>query len=242
MRHSSTRSINSIENLSSQIERDRIYHFQRYQSSNEGDIDIMLRTSRPYSQMEFNRSESSRQEMNNSCEFIPASNMIRHETLFHGIPLYIDRNVTLTNLMIDQSKQLTWLLSGLAKQVFHMSASAMHLFRDIDSGKYTYQMMRIDFLIFLFSARIAFNSNGSLFFNLRYFEQVFADDLRFHLPNASSSIPIVRTLVNFYFIVACHELAHNIDSSHDLNFINHLERVLVKFMDAKEAFLFRFSF
>jgi hypothetical protein len=103
-------------------------------------------------------------------------------------------------------------------------------------------MIRYNVLIFLFSARIAFNSNGALFFNLRYFEQVFADDLRLHLPNASSSIPIVRKILNFYFTVVCHELSHNMDSSHDLNFINRLERVLVKFMDAKEAFLSNFSF
>ena len=136
MRQSSTRSIDSIENLSSQVERNRIYHFGRHQSLNEADIDAMIQTSRPYSQMEFNRSEYSRHETNNLCEFVPASNMIRYETLLHGIPLYIDRNVTLTNLMIDQGKQLAWLLSDLAKQVFHMSESVMHLFRDVDSGKY----------------------------------------------------------------------------------------------------------
>ena len=61
-------------------------------------------------------------------------------------------------------------------------------------------------------------------------------------PNVSSSVPIVCTIVNFYYIVTCHELAHNIDSNHDLNFINRFERVLVKFMDTKEAFLSKFSF
>jgi len=98
------------------------------------------------------------------------------------------------------------------------------------------------FPIFVFLAHIAFNSNGALFFNLRYFEQVFADDLRSHLPNTSSSIPIVRRILNFYFIVTCHELAHNIDSNHDLKFLNRLQNVLVKFMDAKETFLFKFTF
>lgn len=91
-------------------------------------------------------------------------------------------------------------------------------------------------------ARIAFNNNGALFFNLRYFEQAHADSLRLHLPNASSSVPIVRTIVNFYFTAACHELAHNLDASHNLNFINRFEGVLVKFMDAKETFLTEFLF
>ena len=136
MRDPYTRSINSRENLSSRVERDRIYHFGRHQSSNEVDIDAMIRTSRPYLQEEFNRSEYLKQEINSLCEFVPTSNMIRHETLLHGLPLYVDRNVTLTNQMIDQGKQLAWLLSSLAKQVFRMSESVMHLFRDIDSGKH----------------------------------------------------------------------------------------------------------
>lgn len=104
------------------------------------------------------------------------------------------------------------------------------------------QFQFIDSFFFV-SARIAFNSNGSLFFNLRYFEQVYAEELKSSLPHAASSTaPIVRHLVNFYYMVACHELAHNIDTNHDLNFINRLERVSVRFMDAKDAFLIKFSF
>ncbi|CAF3745431.1 unnamed protein product [Rotaria sp. Silwood1] len=206
------------------IERDRINHFGRYKSSDEADIRAMIRTSRPYSSTEFNQSEYSRNESNNSCEFVPVSNMIHYDHLLHGISLYIDQNVTLTDTMIDHGKQLAWLLSGLAKDVFNMSVQTIHLFLDIDS------------------ARIAFNSHGALFFNLRYFEQVFADDLKPYLHNTSSSIPIVRSVVNFYFMVACHELSHNIDSSHDLNFINRLERVSVRFMNAKDVFLSKFFF
>jgi hypothetical protein len=200
----------------------------------------MIETSRPYSQKQFSQSEQSKIETNNSCEFIPASNMIRYEQMFNQIPLYIDQNVTITNLMINQSKYLSWLLSGLAKQVFNMSVQTMHLFRDIDSGK---EILFYSIKCFnWFLARIAFNSNGSLFFNLRYFEQVFWDDLQPHLSNNSSAIPIVRTIVHFYFIVTCHELSHNIDSNHDLNFLNRFERVCVTFMDAKDSFLVNFSF
>ncbi|CAF4359301.1 unnamed protein product, partial [Adineta steineri] len=94
------------------------------------------------------------------------------------------------------------------------------------------------------SARIAFNSGGSLFFNLRYFEQVYWDDLKSSIANnsSSSSNPVIRRIVNFYFMVTCHELSHNIDSNHDLNFINRLERVSVRFMDAKDAFISTFYF
>jgi hypothetical protein len=43
-------------------------------------------------------------------------------------------------------------------------------------------------------------------------------------------------------MVTCHELSHNTDSNHDLNFINRLEKVSVKFIDAKDTFLSKFSF
>lgn len=43
-------------------------------------------------------------------------------------------------------------------------------------------------------------------------------------------------------MVTCHELTHNIHLNHDLNFINRLENVSVKFMDKKDEFISKFSF
>ena len=125
---------NPISKTSSTVERDRIHNFGQYKSSDDNDINRMIGHSRPYSGKEFNQSEHSINEINNSCEFVPSSNMIRYSSLLNGIPLYIDMNVTLTNLMIEQGKQLSYLLCGLAKEVFNISIETMHLFRDIDSG------------------------------------------------------------------------------------------------------------
>ncbi|CAF4397636.1 unnamed protein product, partial [Adineta steineri] len=122
-----------IEKYSSNIERNCIDDFREHQSLNKIDINQMLKTSRSYFQNEFHQSECSRQENNNLCEYVPSSNMIRHETLFHNIPLYIDENVRITNTMIKQGKQLAYLLSSLATHVFHISQSVIHLFRDINS-------------------------------------------------------------------------------------------------------------
>jgi len=36
--------------------------------------------------------------------------------------------------MIEQGRQLAFLLSSLAQQVFHLPLQSIHLFRDIDSG------------------------------------------------------------------------------------------------------------
>ena len=132
---SSSNGNNQRENLESAIEINRVNNFGLYKSSDENDISRMISTSRPYSGREFNQVESSRQETNNSCEFVPSSNMIRHETLLHGLALFIDQNVQLTSEMLDQGKQLAFLLSSLASEVFLLSVQTMHLFRDIDSGK-----------------------------------------------------------------------------------------------------------
>ena len=93
-------------------------------------------------------------------------------------------------------------------------------------------------------AIIAFNSNGSIFYNLRYFEQIYADKLKQNLQVATSSLllePIEHEIVNFYFIVTCHELAHNVEHDHNRNFANCLEDLAVQYMSKKERFLERFS-
>ncbi|CAF0929175.1 unnamed protein product, partial [Didymodactylos carnosus] len=147
-------STDNVQHIESTVERDRMKNFRRHQLEDDTDMRTMIRTSRPYVHSEFNQPEYSRNESNNSCEAVPAANMIRYKDQFYLIPLYVDRNVTLTDTMIDQAKQLAWVLAGLSTCVFKMPVETMHLFRDIDS------------------ARIAFNSNGALFFNLRYFEQM----------------------------------------------------------------------
>ena len=103
-------------------------------------------------------------------------------------------------------------------------------------------LVHTDALPFSYLARIAFNDRRALFFNLRYFEQVFAEQVQPYLHVTSPSVPILHTIVNFYFILTCHELAHNLEMAHNSNFINHLETIAVKFMTEKDLFLERFSF
>ncbi|CAF1549296.1 unnamed protein product [Adineta ricciae] len=203
----------TIEKHSSNIERTGISDF----GESPIDVDQLTQPGRSYSENEFQHPEYSKYENNNLCEYVPPSNMIRHPILFHNIALYIDKNVHVTDLMIKQGEQFAYILSSLAQQVFHMSVSVVHLFRDINS------------------ARIAFNNNGALFFNLRYFEQVFASDL-------AKNHSVIRPIMNFYFLIFCHELTHNIHVNHDLNFLHYFQRVIVKFMDDKENFLSTFSF
>ena len=85
----------------------------------------MISLSRPYSKTQFNQSQTTRQEINNSCEFIPESSMICYQ------------NLQLTDFIIEQGKILSFLLSSLATQVFNLPIQTIHLFRDdIHSGMY----------------------------------------------------------------------------------------------------------
>lgn len=52
----------------------------------------------------------------------------------------------------------------------------------------------------------------------------------------------VREVVNFYYVTFCHELAHNIVSEHDEEFVSELQKAVLYFMDPKDLFLQKFSF
>lgn len=92
----------------------------------------------------------------------------------------------------------------------------------------------------IFLDKIAFNKNGSIFFNLRYFEQFFVNEI--DPPFSIVSSPMLTKLINFYFIVTCHELTHNKHSKHSLNFIEDMQRIIVEFLPKKEIFLKQFAF
>ena len=72
-------------------------------------------------------------------------------------------------------------------QIMNVGRGSMHMFYDEDS------------------ATIAFNSSGALFMNYRYFEGLHLLDVR--------QGKIADAIV-YWFVVACHELAHNIVADH----------------------------
>ncbi|UJR16998.1 hypothetical protein I4U23_003896 [Adineta vaga] len=184
----------------------------------------IVQNSRPYSNSFFAHSGYVDIEQYESCEFVPDTNMKIYPNSGISIPLFIEENVKVTDEMLDQAKQLAYVLINLAEHVFKLSTEALHLYRDINGS------------------RIAFNTKGSLFFNLRYFEQIYADELQAYLKKRTGSNGIINTIVNFYFMVICHELVHNINSSHNIDFINSLEELAVQYMVQKDIFLANFSF
>ena len=67
---------------------------------------------------------------------------------------------------------------------------------------------------------IAFNSGGALYFNFRYFES-----LHFAQNNGDS-----RECYSYWFVVGCHELAHNLAKAHDRNHGFYTESYSIMYM------------
>ena len=113
----------------------RVEDFNRNQINEDAKLFSMLRKSRTYTQTKFVQQEHVKDEIDHSCETVPSANMTRYKELFHFIPLYIEQDVLITDKMLDQAKQLAWILTGFAQHVFKISIGTFHLYRDIDGGK-----------------------------------------------------------------------------------------------------------
>ncbi|CAF3389350.1 unnamed protein product, partial [Rotaria sp. Silwood2] len=186
-----------------QQQQHRVNHFGEYISSDNGDIRRMIGASLPYSQREFNQSEYSRHENNNSFEFISASNMIRYSSLLREISPCINRNLPITNIMLDMENNL------LSYHFLLPKKCSIYLWKQCIFSMilivvtYTLQLKLFNIYVY-FSADIAFNKNDSLFLNVCYFEQVFAGDLLVYVEKCrspSSSGSILYRIVNFQFMV-----------------------------------------
>lgn len=113
----------------------RVEDFNRYQIKNDTKLFSTLKKGRAYTQTKFTQQEHVKNEIDHSCEAVPSANMTRHKESFHSIPLYVERNVVVTDKMLDQARQLAWALVGLAQHVFKIPIETLHLYRDIDGGK-----------------------------------------------------------------------------------------------------------
>ncbi|CAF2075938.1 unnamed protein product, partial [Rotaria magnacalcarata] len=125
--------------------------FNEFDVNNMNQMRHITDLSQTYVNPTFIQNEHTEEELSCSYVDLPAANMTRLENVDISIPLYLEQNITKTPKMIDQAKQLAWVLTGLADNVFQLNTHSLHLFCD------------------KVGPRIAFNINGALFFNLRYF-------------------------------------------------------------------------
>jgi hypothetical protein len=108
-------------------------------------ISIVISKSQPFTDSKLNDSDHMTNEPLSECEATLAMDMIRYKDFFHSIPLFLDKNIIVTEQMIYQAEQLACLLAGLATCVFEIPINTMHLFRDIDGSEYIYD----DYYFFL---------------------------------------------------------------------------------------------
>ena len=130
------------------------------------------------------------QETQTFCDTKPGQNISVFGESAAGIKIFLH------NTLPDKSRFMAANSGGFNSfasvmvtiaDALHLSRQSLHLFYDEDS------------------ATIAFNSNSALFFNYRYFENL-------HLPAVQQGND--GDAVIYWFVVACHELAHNIVADH----------------------------
>ncbi|CAF0734789.1 unnamed protein product [Didymodactylos carnosus] len=199
----------------------KVRDFSAQTIKEERSIENIFKDVRPYNSKYFKQQEHLQQDIDHSCEAVNAANMTRHSQLFNQLPLFLEGNLQLNDKLISHAKQFSLIMAGLA-QVFKVQKSCFHLYYDIDGG------------------RMAFNTNGSMFFNLRYYSQVHTNLLKSQTTTSNSSN--LNDVINFWYIVTCHELAHNAETNHNARHENRLETLAVKYMTAKDSFIQGFVF
>lgn len=90
---------------------------------------------RPYTKSKYTQEEYMDEDENVVGSSNPNIDMKRYKDLFHSIPLYFDKNLNVSEIMVDQAGQLAWIFNNLAQQVFKIPVETIHLYQYINGGK-----------------------------------------------------------------------------------------------------------
>ncbi|KAH8652534.1 hypothetical protein BX600DRAFT_386593 [Xylariales sp. PMI_506] len=142
------------------------------------------------------------------CDNIPKQDLYLAAEASNGMPVFVMRSMSSADLspFLSANHENINTFAGLIRHVgdvYGMKAKALHLFYDT-SG-----------------ATIAFNSEGSIFCNLRYFNQLHAADMRDGQKKAEAAI--------WWWVVVAHELAHNIEKLHNAQHSFYTESFIQQF-------------
>lgn len=128
------------------------------------------------------------------CDHTPAQDIQLVSQLSNGFRLYLSRDNPNPNAFLQENQEaianFVFVLQEVAN-VFELPAKTLNIYHDLKG------------------AAIAFNSNGSLFCNLRYF-------LQLHAAEMGSGEGKVEAMA-YWWITLCHELAHNLVQDHSSN-------------------------
>ena len=151
-------------------------------------------------------------ESSSFCDTRPGQNLLFAATSATGIKIYLESHISdsdRSQFLSLYSGQLT-AFSQLLKELtatFSMELSTMHIFYDHTGST------------------IAFNLNGSVFCNVRFFLQLHAN--REGLGERGWDAEAVR----YWFVTVCHELAHNLVKDHSANHSFYTESFVVQYME-----------
>ncbi|KAL0090981.1 hypothetical protein F4703DRAFT_1790933 [Phycomyces blakesleeanus] len=113
-----------------------------------------------------------------------------------GMDFYVNRGINPEDVLEQYGHAMSRFtsISGVLSKVFNLKKSSLHIFYDTEG------------------TTIAFNTNASLFLNLRFY-------LALHEPESTEDIKLVKSkrkeALIYWFMTICHELAHNFVSEHN---------------------------
>ena len=155
-------------------------------------LESAIKAARPYnSSSVFQTPEANNiKETPSYCDKKPGHDLVNVAER-EGIKLFLSRSHPAPSAFITQNIEainaFAAILTSVAR-IFDLPLSTMHIFHD-DAG-----------------SSIAFNGNGSIFCNLRYFMQL-------HLAQMDTPEGKVEAMA-YWWITMCHELAHNLVGEH----------------------------
>lgn len=135
------------------------------------------------------------------CDSKPAQNIVFAAQAPRGMKVYLHKNLTTDHMtFLGQNSEAIAKFEILLRdvsEIYGVSPAALQIHFD-DEGPC-----------------IAFNTNGSIFCNLRFFLQLHYNKMRDNVGRAAADGRVEATV--WWFVVVAHELAHNLVSAHDAN-------------------------
>lgn len=128
------------------------------------------------------------------CDATPSQNITFLADASNGTRIFVDKSIASPTTFLAQNVSALNTFAVLLDDVcniYSLPRKAMHIFYDESGGT------------------IAFNSNGSIFCNFRFFAQL-------HQKKMESGVPEAKTeAAAYWWIVVAHELAHNLVKEHN---------------------------
>lgn len=170
-----------------------------------------IRKTRPHNSSSiFSRGESNTvSETKSYCDERPAHDLAIVAEIKHGIQMFLPHDPAQP---IDSSAFLSTNIRGLQSfadllkwvaEIFHVNVRSLNIFHEV-GGK-----------------TIAFNRDGSIFCNYLYFQQL-------HEAGIASDQGLGDAMV-YWWVILCHELAHNLVADHSSNHSYYTEGFVVEY-------------